>query len=79
MTVQIYSKPNCCLCDELKAVALRVKARVAFTLVEVDITQDPSLFERYRYDIPVVFVDGSKAFKHRMTEQAFEERLLRGR
>jgi len=75
MTVEIYSKPGCHLCDEAKAVILAVRRRISFELVEIDIERDPALFERYRYDIPVVFVDGHKAFKHRLTAEALERRL----
>ncbi len=75
MTVEIYSKPGCHLCDEAKAVLLAVQRRIPFDLIEIDIERDPALFERYRYDIPVVFVDGHKAFKYRLTEEALERRL----
>jgi len=77
MKVEIYSKADCSLCETAKAVLARVRTRVPFELVEVDITTDPALFERYRYDIPVVFVDGQKAFKHRLEEGAVEARLRR--
>lgn len=77
MTVEIYSKPNCPLCDDAKAILERVRTEVEFKLVEVNITLDPVVFERFRYDIPVVFVDGHKAFKHRFTEEALRARLRR--
>jgi glutaredoxin len=78
MKVQIYSKEDCSLCEEAKAVLLAVQRRVPFELEEIDIEKDPSLFAQYRYDIPVVFVDGQKAFKHRLDERAVEARLRRG-
>lgn len=77
MTIEIYSKADCSLCEEAKAVLLQVQRKVPFTLIEVDITTDPALFERYRYDIPVVFVDGHKAFKHRLDAHDVERRLRR--
>ncbi len=77
MRVEIYSKADCPLCDEAKAVLLEVRERVPFELVEVDIEADPSLFARYRYDIPVVFIEGRKAFKHHLTAKDVEKRLLR--
>ncbi len=78
MKVEIYSKADCSLCDDAKAVLEAVRRRVPFELVEVDITLDPAVYERFRYDIPVVFIDGQKAFKHRVTEAALEQRLRRG-
>ena len=78
MKVEIYSKPECSLCDVAKATILRVQARAPFTFVEINIEERPDLNQRYRYDIPLVFIDGQKAFKHRVDEQAFERRIRRG-
>jgi glutaredoxin len=77
MLVEIYSKADCPLCDEAKDVIVSVRQRVPFELKVVDIEADPELFARYRYDIPVVFIDGSKAFKHHVDVTAFEARLRR--
>ncbi len=75
--VELFSKPDCPLCDDAKAVIAEVRARVPFILKEVNIESDPALFERHRYDIPVVFIDGKKAFKHRLTAREFQARLKR--
>ncbi|HUB06947.1 MAG TPA: redoxin domain-containing protein [Myxococcales bacterium] len=77
--VEIYSKKDCHLCDEAKAVLARVRERIPFELIEVDIEQDAKLFEQFKYDVPVVYVDGRRAFKHRVDEQDFATRLERGR
>jgi glutaredoxin len=79
MIIEIYSKPECPLCDEAKEVLSRVRRRIPFELREVDITSDAALFQRYRYDIPVVYVNGHKAFKHHLDERAVEDRLRRER
>jgi glutaredoxin len=77
MKVEIYSKADCSLCDDAKAILEEVRLRVPFELVEIDIEKDASAFERYRYDIPVVFIDGQKAFKHRLDARLVEQRLRR--
>ena len=77
MDVEIYSKPDCSLCEEAKEILREVATRVAFRLTEINIETDPALFERFRYDIPVVFIDGQKAFKHRLERRALEARLRR--
>jgi glutaredoxin len=69
LVVVIYSKPECSLCDEAKEALVRVRARVPFDLHEVDIRSDPAVFERYRYEIPVIFVEGREAFRYRVDEQ----------
>jgi len=75
MRVEIYSKSDCPLCDEAKRVLAEVRAHLPFELVEVNIESDPVLYQRFRYDIPVVFVDGQKAFKHKLDRSALERRL----
>ena len=72
MRVELYTKPGCHLCDEAKAVLERVRASIPFDLVEFDITSDAGLFDRYRYDIPVVVVPGRRTFVHRVYASQLE-------
>jgi glutaredoxin len=75
--VVLYTKAGCCLCDDAKE-ALRVaRAQVEFTVREVDIESDRGLYEAHRYDIPVIEIDGRRAFKHRVTAQMLVARLSR--
>ena len=78
ITLTIYSKPGCHLCDEMKAVVMRVAAGFPATVDEVDITSDPALEARYGLEIPVLLIDGRKAAKYRVTE-ADLTRMLRDR
>ena len=55
-----------------------VRLRIPFDLVTVDITTREDLFAEYCFDIPVVRINGHRAFKHRLTEAELEARLLRG-
>jgi hypothetical protein len=59
-TVTLYGKAGCCLCDEAKAVIAEVRADTPFDLVEVDVSLDPVLNNRYGERIPVVEVDGNE-------------------
>ncbi len=77
MRVEIYSKPDCPLCEKAKRIIQRVQTRVPFELGEVNIEEDRTLFEKFQYDIPVIFIDGRKSFKHRVGEQELEDRLRR--
>jgi hypothetical protein len=78
MKVDIYSKPNCSLCDEAIAVVERVHARTPFELRIISILEDPAAMMAWRYDIPVVLIDGELAFKHRVDEALFEARVRGG-
>jgi glutaredoxin len=75
--VTLYTKSGCCLCDEAKAQIRAARARVEFAYREVDIESDPALFEAHRNDIPVVEVDGRRAFKYRLTAEQLVARLSR--
>jgi hypothetical protein len=75
MRVDIYSKPRCSLCEEALAVVEGVRARLPFDLFVSDILQSPELFEAWRYDIPVVLIEGVPVFKHRVDAGVLEKRL----
>ena len=73
--VVIYSKPECHLCDEAKAAIQAAGCEGQYTLEEVNIESDPELRRRYRYDIPVITLDGVEAFRHRLSPEQFREAL----
>lgn len=75
--VEIFSKSDCHLCDEMSDAFHGLQNEFPMTITYTDITSDEALFEKYRYDIPVVFVNGRKAFKHRTTTDAIRKRLRR--
>jgi glutaredoxin len=57
MRITLYSKPECSLCDRLKADLLTMQGEIDFVLVEYNVTEDAALFERFRYLIPVLEID----------------------
>ena len=69
MTVTIYSKPDCHLCDRAKEVVARCRSKADFRVEVIDISQDPELFERYRNDIPVILLDGKEIARHFVRER----------
>jgi glutaredoxin len=75
--VILYTRPGCHLCDEAKAVINEARTDAEFALEEVNIDEDPALSELYKYDIPVIFINGVKAFKHRVETQEFRRKLRR--
>ena len=77
--VTLYSKPGCHLCDEMKLEIARANCAEVFELEEVNIESDPELWTRYRFDIPVLLINGVEMFRHRLTAAAFRERISRAR
>jgi glutaredoxin len=75
--VIIYSRPGCHLCDEAKAAILSAACSDQFTLEEVNIESDEELLRKYKYDIPVVAINGVESFIHRVDPKEFETRIRR--
>jgi len=75
--IEIYSRPGCHLCDEAKKVIERIQHRFPFTLRVVNVETDPRLEKEYGEEIPVVFINGKKAFKYHVDEAEFESRVKR--
>jgi glutaredoxin len=73
--VIIYSRPGCHLCEEAKQAIDSAECVNEYTLEEVNIESDAALLRRYRYDIPVVTINGEEAFRHRLTADEFRRRL----
>jgi len=65
------------LCDVAKAVLKKYQQTYAFDLVETDITLEEKLFEEFKEQIPVVFIDGKKMFKYRIDEERLVRKLSR--
>ena len=75
--VTIYTRPGCHLCEEAKAAIRASDCDADFTLEEINIDLDPALGERYGYDVPVIFINGVKVFKHRVDPSEFRRKLKR--
>ena len=75
--VTVYSRPGCHLCEEAKAAVISSGCGDEIILEEINIDDDAGLLEQYRYDIPVVFINGVKVFKHRVDPRDFKRKLRR--
>ena len=73
----LYTRKDCCLCDEMKRVIHSVSARVPIALNEVDVDESEELAREFGNDVPVLFINGRKAFKHRATEKELQRKLQR--
>ena len=69
--VVLYTKPGCHLCDEMKEQMSAARCDDLYTLEEVDIEQNAELSARYRYEIPVLLINGVEAFRHRLSAADF--------
>ena len=74
--VVVYSRAGCCLCDVVKETLAAMRREADFQWREVDIDADPELRRKYNDEVPVVFIDGRKAFKYRMSGPEFLRALV---
>ena len=75
--VIIYSRPGCHLCDEAKAAIQNAGCSDRFSLEEINIESDEELLRKYKYDIPVLMIDGVEAFRHRVNPDEFVSTVTR--
>ncbi|MGB7921771.1 MAG: glutaredoxin family protein [Pyrinomonadaceae bacterium] len=77
--VVLYTRPGCHLCDEAKQEMRSAGCADRYTLEEINIDTDPALLELYRNEIPVITINGTKAFKYRLTAADFRKAVERSR
>lgn len=71
LRIVLYTKAECGLCEEMKQQMLEANCSELYELVEVDIEGDAQLFAQYRYEIPVLSINGVEAFRHRLNTEEF--------
>ena len=73
--VVVYSRKGCHLCEIVKETLKKLERRGGLQWREVDVDTDDELRRQFTDEVPVVFIDGHKAFKYRMDEREFLRRL----
>jgi glutaredoxin len=73
--VLLYTRKGCHLCEIVKESLVKLQRRGGFLWREVDVDSDEQLRREYNDQVPVVFIDGRKAFKYHMDEREFLRRL----
>ena len=73
--VVLYHAPGCHLCERARTELAGLREELDFDLREVDITGDDELEARYRELLPVVEIDGERAFVYYVDDDAFRRKL----
>ncbi|HEX8818091.1 MAG TPA: glutaredoxin family protein [Terriglobales bacterium] len=73
--VVVYSRKGCHLCEIVKESLAKLEKHNPFTWQEVDVDHDAELHRKFTDEVPVVFIDGRKAFKYHMSEREFLRKL----
>ena len=77
--VTLYHAPDCHLCERARAQLAELRAEEEFELEQVDITGHPELEARHREWLPVVEIDGERAFTYYVHPEAFRRKLAQAR
>jgi len=77
MTVILYARQGCHLCDVARDVILQQRDGAPFEFVEIDIDTDDELIKEYGIRVPVVMVDGVERFEIAVEPDEFAA-LVRG-
>jgi hypothetical protein len=56
--ITLVGKPDCHLCEDARAVIVRLAAELGFSWEELSINDDPELYRKYWEQIPVTLIDG---------------------
>jgi glutaredoxin len=75
MHVELYTKPECPLCELGAALVADVCRRLSIEWSETSIYASEVLFERYRYQVPVLCVNGREVATLRFDAAHIEGQL----
>jgi glutaredoxin len=73
--VVLYHAQGCHLCERALRVLHEIRQEIPFDFAEVDIEGDPPLEARYREWLPVVEIDGERAFVYYVDSAALRRKL----
>jgi glutaredoxin len=73
--VTLYTRAGCCLCGRAKEAIAEARQAAGFEYEEVDIDGDPALRREYNDEIPVIAINGVKAFKYRVDAKELLKKL----
>ena len=73
--VTLYTRAGCGLCEEAKQALASARKRAPFDLEEIDIDLHPEWLALYNEEVPVIAIDGRKAFQYRVDMDEFLKKL----
>lgn len=66
--VVLWGKDDCGLCDRARTILERLADEYTLQVEKRDILADPAAYERFRYVIPVVEIEGGERLEGKITE-----------
>ena len=78
-TAILYGKPECHLCEDAAAILEALARDEGLRWRRVDIREDPALFGRYRYSIPVIAIVGGPTLEWPTTRERVRRAIAAAR
>jgi glutaredoxin len=75
--IKFYTKPKCSLCDKARKLLNRLTKEYPLNVEEVNISENPTLYERYKYEIPVLLSPGLFQLQGRIEAEELRRELER--
>ncbi len=76
VSVVLYGKQGCHLCDDAAAIVGRVGNELGVGWSKVDIERDPALYEQFKYRIPVIEIVGGPTLDWPTTAERVRRAVL---
>lgn len=76
--VEFYTKPGCHLCEHAEELLEDLRGEYDLRVVSINITTDLAVYERYKYEIPVVIVEDGGTVFGRIDRPSLERALEEG-
>ena len=77
IVIEILTKNDCCLCDDIKEIVNRVLPHYPVKLVITDIESNPALYEKFKERIPALKINGIESFVYKSNETTLRHKLDR--
>ena len=77
IVLEILTKSDCCLCEDIKKIVTRVILDYPAKLVMTDIESDPALYEKFKERIPILKINGIESFVYKTNEITLRHKLDR--
>ena len=77
IVLEILTKNDCCLCEDIKKIVTRVILDYPAKLVMTDIESDPALYEKFKERIPILKINGIESFVYKTNEITLRHKLDR--
>jgi len=73
--IRLMSRRECCLCDDARDVVSLLADEGLCSWEVVNVDRDKALLVRYGMDVPVLLINESEAFRHRVGEHELRTAL----